>query len=197
MPTSTYDLPAFVSEVENILDRHPSMPVKVKEVSSLVQRLVADGSWLEEQWRQPREDSYARYLLHRDRLNRFVVLSLVWLPGQATPIHNHGCWGVMGILENALEEVDYERLDDGSIPDRAELREINGRLVSNGSTSYVLPPYQEIHRIGNPTQKPTLSIHVYGRDIDEVRVFDLVTKKVSTMRIKYYGAGLDCCDFVI
>ncbi len=184
-------------DVEAILDRHPSVPQTIKEVSTLVGRLVHDPGWLPASYRTPIDDSYARYLLHRDRTNRFVVLSLVWLPGQATPIHDHSAWGVMGLMENELEEVGYERLDDGSRENYAELRETRGRMVGVGTVSYVLPPYEEIHRIGNPTTQRSLSLHVYGRDLDEVNVFDTVTNKVSTMRIKYYNPVSSACDFII
>ena len=187
----------FVRNVETVLDRHPAMPLVIKEVSASLFELLGDGSWLPESCREPREDTYARHLLHRDRQNRFVVLSLVWLPGQGTPIHDHSCWGVMGILENSLQEVGYERLDDGSRPGHAELREGMGRQVTAGSTSYLLPPYQEIHTIGNNTGEPTLSIHVYGRDIDEVNVFDPATSSVRPMRIKYYNPDCGGAEFAI
>src|SRR5690606_20327515 len=194
---SGYDLERFVRDVEAILDRHPSVPATIKEVSVLVGRLVRDTSWLPPEYRTPITDRYARYRLHRDRTNRFVVLSLVWLPGQSTPIHDHSAWGVMGIVENELEEVAYDRLDDGSREGYAELREARGRMVGAGTVSYVLPPYEEIHRIGNPTSRPSLSLHVYGRDLDEVNVFDPVTNKVSPMRIKYYNPVSSACDFII
>lgn len=188
----------FVRDIEAIVDRHLSLPSTIKEVSQRTAQMVRGNTdWLPQQYRTPIQDSYARYLLHRDRMNRFVVLSLVWLPGQATPIHDHSAWGVMGILENELEEVGYERLDDGASPHYAELREAKGRMVGAGSVSYVLPPYEEIHRIGNPTKKPSVSLHLYGRDLDEVNVFDLVTKKVSPMRIKYYNPVSSACDFII
>lgn len=191
-------LDRFVHDVEAVVERHLSLPSTIKEVSQLTSRLVRnDTDWLPQQFRTPIQDSYARYLLHRDRMNRFVVLSLVWLPGQATPIHDHSAWGVMGILENELEEVGYERLDDGAQPHYAELREAQGRMVGAGSVSYVLPPYEEIHRIGNPTKKPSVSLHLYGRDLDEVNVFDMLTHKVSPMRIKYYNPVSSACDFII
>ncbi len=196
-PVDVYDLTAFVRDVEAILARSPSMPVKVKEVGALTTRLVQDGSWLADRYRIGREDCYARHLLHRDRQNRFVVLSLVWLPGQATPIHDHACWGTMGIVEGQIEEVNYDRLDDGARRDYAELAEVGGKVVGPGSTSYLLPPYREIHRIGNPGPGTSVSVHVYGRDIDEVNVFDLVTRKVSTMRIKYYNPDTGGCEFAI
>ena len=182
-PSPVYGLGAFVADVEAILTRRRALPVTVKEVSECTFRLVADGSWLAPEHREPAEDGYARHVLHKDRDGRFVVLALVWRPGQGTPIHDHACWGVMGILENGLHEVGYERLDDGSRPGYAELRELTGGRVQAGSTSYLLPPYREIHAIGNDTDAVTISIHVYGRDIDQVNVFDPDRNEVRVMQV--------------
>ncbi|MCC6784537.1 MAG: cysteine dioxygenase family protein [Planctomycetes bacterium] len=190
-------LARFVAGVEAVLDCRPAMPVTIKQVSALLLELLDDSSWLAEAAKRPRDDSYARHLLHRDRDNRFVVLALVWRPGQGTPIHDHACWGVMGVLENSLQEVGFERLDDGTQPGFAELRELTGRQVSAGSTSYLLPPYQEIHAIGNNTDRMTISIHVYGRDIDEVNVFEPIGRTVRPMRIKYYDPERGGPDFAI
>jgi predicted metal-dependent enzyme (double-stranded beta helix superfamily) len=178
---------AYVEAVERCLDRRPALPVLIKELSALTKQLVKEPSWLPDQFREPCADNYARHLLHRDLHNRFVVLALVWQPGQGTPIHDHRCWGLMGMVQNQLEIVNYERLDDGSRPGHAELRETDGIDACAGATAYILPPYQEIHKIGNTTDQTSISIHIYGRDIDEVSVFDLEQRTVSTMRIKYYG----------
>jgi predicted metal-dependent enzyme (double-stranded beta helix superfamily) len=193
----TYGLNDYVKDVGAVLDRKPAMPVIVREVSKLTKTLCADDRWLEERHRIGSNDHYTRHLLHKDPKNRFVILSLVWMPGQGTPIHDHACWGAMGLIENSLEEVCYDRLDDGSRPGFAELKETRGTDVGKGSVAYLLPPYEEIHRIGNTTGKPTVSLHIYGRDLDEINVFDQATGKVSPMRIKYYSTDCGEHPFVI
>jgi predicted metal-dependent enzyme (double-stranded beta helix superfamily) len=193
----TYGLNDYVKDVGAVLDRKPAMPVIVREVSKLTKTLCADDRWLDERHRIGSNDHYTRHLLHKDPKNRFVVLSLVWMPGQGTPIHDHACWGAMGLIENSLEEVCYDRLDDGSRPGFAELKETRGTDVGKGSVAYLLPPYEEIHRIGNTTGKPTVSLHIYGRDLDEINVFDQATGKVSPMRIKYYSTDCGEHPFVI
>lgn len=192
-----YGLADYVRTVEDVLDRHPSNRIIIREVSLATKRLCQSDRWLEERFRTGSPDCYTRHLLHRDPRNRFVVLALVWMPGQATPIHDHSCWGVMGLLQNSLEEVCYDRLDDGRRPDHAELEQSRGTDVGQGGVAYLLPPYEEIHRIGNTTGKPTISVHIYGRDLDEVNVFDPVSGKVSPMRIKYYSPECGKAPFVI
>lgn len=195
--TPTFGLQDYVRSIDTVLRRRPANPVIIREVSLATKQLCADDRWLEERHRVGSPDCYTRHLLHHDPENRFVVLALVWMPGQMTPIHDHSCWGVMGILQNSLEEVCYDRLDDGKRPDFAELEQSRGTDVGRGSVAYLLPPYEEIHRIGNTSSKPTISLHVYGRDLDAVNVFDQVSGKVSPMRIKYYSPECGKAPFVI
>ena len=192
-----FGLADYVRTIESVLDRRTSNKIIVREVSIATKQLVADDRWLDERFRVGSPDCYVRHLLHRDPQNRFVVLALVWNPGQMTPVHDHSCWGVMGLLENTLEEVCYDRLDDGKRPGFAELEQSRGTDVGKGGVAYLLPPFEEIHRIGNTSGKPTISVHVYGRDLDEVNVFDPVTGKVSPMRIKYYSPECGKTPFVI
>lgn len=200
MSTATaapYGLSDYVRDIGTTLDRRPSLPFLVREVTKLTKMLCADGRWLEERHRIGSNDNYARHLLHKDPRNRFVVMSLVWMPGQATPIHDHSCWGAMGMIENSLEEVCYDRKDDGSDPQRADLVQSRHSQVGPGTVAYLLPPYEEIHRIGNNTGKPTISLHIYGRELDEINVFDEATGRVSPMRIKYYPADCGAMPFSI
>jgi predicted metal-dependent enzyme (double-stranded beta helix superfamily) len=192
-----HDLGDYVRAIDGVLQKRPAMPIIIREVSAATKQLVASDAWLDERFRTGSPDCYTRHLLHRDPANRFVVLALVWMPGQMTPIHDHSCWGVMGIVQGSLEEVCFDRLDDGSRPDFAELAQSRGTDVGRGSVAYLLPPYEEIHRIGNTSGQPTVSVHVYGRDLDEVNVFDQATGKVSAMRIKYYSPECSGVPFVI
>ncbi|HEB52607.1 MAG TPA: hypothetical protein ENI87_05045 [bacterium] len=199
---STASPPAFgfsdyIRSIEQVLDRRPSNRIIIREVSAATKRLCRDDRWLQEPFRQGNPDHYTRHLLHKDPQNRFIVLSLVWQPGQVTPIHDHACWGVMGLVDGTLEEICYDRLDDGSRPDYCELEQTRGTDVGKGGVAYLLPPYEEIHRIGNTTDRPTISLHVYGRDLDEINVFDPVTGRVSPMRIKYYSPDVGDVPFVI
>lgn len=195
--TPAFGLQDYLHTIESILARQPSNRIITREVSLATKRLCADDRWLEERFRVGHPDCYTRHLLHRDPRNRFVVLALVWQPGQMTPIHDHSCWGVMGLLQNSLEEVCYERLDDGKRANFAELEQSRVTDVGQGGVAYLLPPFEEIHRIGNTSSQPTISLHVYGRDLDEVNVFDQVTGKVSPMRIKYYSPECSKTPFVI
>lgn len=200
MSTATpigFGLPDYVRTIEQVLDRRPANQVIIQKVSDATKQICSDDRWLDERYRHGEPDRYTRHLLHKDPQNRFIILSLVWQPGQTTPIHDHSCWGVMGIIDNTLEEVAYNRLDDGSRSEYCEIEESSVKQLGKGDVSYLLPPYEEIHRIGNTSDKPTISLHVYGRDLDEINVFDQATGKVSAMRIKFYSPDMGDVPFVI
>ena len=182
-------LKQYVQAIEQVLDSHASNRAIIREVSKATKDMCLDDRWLAEQHRLGDPDSYTRHLLHKDPRSRFIVLSLVWQPGQMTAIHDHDCWGVMGIVNNRLEEICYDRVDDRSRPGYCELEERRGMDVSKGRVSYLLPPHEEIHKIGNVSDKPTISLHVYGRDLDVINVFDAETGEISQKRIDYPEAN--------
>jgi 3-mercaptopropionate dioxygenase len=81
----------------------------------------------------------------------------VWLPGQATPVHDHVTWCVVGVHEGYEHETRYRIFDDVLVED--------GRSVSGpGSVAGLLPP-GDIHRVMNAGSDTAISLHVYGTDI--------------------------------
>lgn len=71
------------------------------------------------------------------------ALMLLRLPDDApTPVHNHNTWGVAVVIQGENRYWRWERLDDLSDPDRAELR--LGEEFVHGPGEYVLwgdPPH--------------------------------------------------------
>jgi len=174
-----YTIEDFVGDIEGCLGERPSTPEIVRRVSGFTERLVANPGCLRDACRRPRTDRYARYMLHRDSQRRFVVMALVWSPGQGTPVHDHKTWGVSGILDHRIEVTNYDRLDDERTPSQARLRERERLEVEEGGLTRVLPPKEDIHRMANPTDGTTVTIHVYGRELTRCNVFDLGTGRVE------------------
>ena len=87
----------------------------------------------------------------------------VWPPGSATRIHDHSSWGAFCCVVGSVLEERYERADDGSLSDYARLKKL-WRLEwrREDGVSTVLPYERGIHRVGNPTEEPAISVHLYG-----------------------------------
>lgn len=108
--------------------------------------------------------TYGRNLLHRDEEYGFVVIAMVWPPGTGSPAHDHGTWGVVAVAENEIEVVNYERRDDGSVPNHAELIPVLTVSAPRGSVGHVLPPWNDYHALTNHTGRVSISIHTYGKE---------------------------------
>src|SRR5262245_26208284 len=52
-------------------------------------------------------ERYRQHVLHVADDGAFSLVALVWLPGQATPIHDHLSWCVVGVHEGDEEEIRY------------------------------------------------------------------------------------------
>jgi predicted metal-dependent enzyme (double-stranded beta helix superfamily) len=100
---------------------------------------------------------YRQHLLHVADDGAFSLVALVWLPGQATPVHDHVCWCVVGVHEGGEEELRY-RLDGGRLLTTERL--VNAR----GEVSVALPP-GDIHLVRNAGDDVAVSLHVYGADL--------------------------------
>lgn len=105
------------------------------------------------------------YVAHRHdgEDDAFSLQVFVWPPGTGTRIHDHSSWGAYRCVAGTVLEERYERLDDGSRPDYANLNKVWRSSWSPGdSASTVLPGDGGIHRVGNAGQSTAISVHLYG-----------------------------------
>ena len=114
---------------------------------------------------EPSENNYARRLLHRDPQGLYSVVVMVWDQGQGTPIHDHaGLWCVECVY-TGLIRVDSYALDgkpDDTTVDFMKMDTINAGCGTAGS---LIPPF-DYHVIKNAQPTPSVTVHVYGGDMD-------------------------------
>ncbi len=120
------------------------------------------------------------FILFFDRYRRFSLRMFIYEPGVYTPIHDHNSWGVTGNVSETLEVVKYDRKDDGTNENIAQLRESNRYTLVPGQTEVTLPLNQGIHKTGNPTQQTMIMISVYGAPVRRLYInqFDLENNRV-------------------
>ena len=114
------------------------------------------------------EDWYVGYR-RDDRGFSYSLQVFVWPPGSETGIHDHSSWGAFCCVVGSVLEERYERADDGSVPDYARLKKLwrfQWRRESGIST--VFPYERGIHRVGNPSEVPAISVHLYGPRLGEI-----------------------------
>ena len=112
------------------------------------------GTFLEPRHFRSDPRSYARNLVYDAGDESLSLYSIVWLPGQWTPVHDHGSWGVVGVIEGVLEERSYVRLS----PDRGADADIDLArggtvLLRQGAVTSFVPNPDHIHVTGVPSER--------------------------------------------
>ena len=170
----------FVVDLTRLVERHGAdEPRLLDEGEKLLRALVMHDDWLPEEFAAPSPESYRQYLLYCDPLERFSVLSFVWLAGHRTPIHDHTVWGMVGVMRG--EELCQEY--------SSSLEKKTFHISKPGDVDRVSPRIGDIHVVSNAGTRTALSIHVYGANIGAVRrhSFDPATGKPKEFVSGYHN----------
>lgn len=186
--TETSLLERFISRSLAYSREHPAPADCVLAVAPLMLELLEGaGTFLQPRHFKSDPDHYARNLVYAAPDKSLSLYSLVWLPGQWTPIHDHGSWGVVGVLEGVLEERSYVRLS----PDRQadhdiELARGGVVLLGKGAVTSFVPNPDHIHVTGVPAGRSrAVSLHLYGRTMTNFNVYDLATRSRRRIEVAH------------
>ena len=153
----------FVGALGTLVDQTKDEDLILAEGGRLLAGLIARDDWLPDAYAQPDPTRYQQYLLHCDSRERFSVVSFVWGPGQATPVHDHTVWGLVGVLRGAELSQRFER--------RAGAFAAIGPVhrLERGEVEAVSPTVGDVHQVTNAfDDRVSISIHVYGANIGAV-----------------------------
>src|SRR5450830_1488062 len=95
----------FVQQFTRLIDTGPDEPRLLQEGGALLAALVAHDDWLPADLSQPHPEHYQQYLLYADARENFSVVAVALNTNQATPIHNHTVWGLIGMLPGQVDAV--------------------------------------------------------------------------------------------
>ncbi len=155
-------LPAFAADIEALRLVHLDDQPLADAVALRLRRLLADPAWLPLPYRVPADDRYRSHVVHVAPDGGWSLVSLVWQPGQRTPIHDHVCWCVVGVYQGEEAETRYH-LHAGE--DGRFLVEVERQVAAAGDTVALVPPDEDIHAVENAGTGLAISLHVYGADI--------------------------------
>jgi predicted metal-dependent enzyme (double-stranded beta helix superfamily) len=153
----------FVGALGTLVDTTSDEELILTEGGRLLAGLIARDDWLPDAYAQAHPARYQQYLLHCDSRERFSVVSFVWGPGQATPVHDHTVWGLVGVLRGAELSQRFER--------RADAFAAVGPVhrLERGEVEAVSPTVGDVHQVTNAfDDRVSISIHVYGANIGAV-----------------------------
>src|SRR5215204_5048575 len=152
--------------------------VEVGAIDAITQAVKADledlltrsALELPDRFRQPRPDTYARRLLHRDPRGRYTAIVMTWGPGQGTAVHDHGgLWCVEGVVDGEIAVTQY--LVQPDTDGYYRVTPIGSLLAGTGSAGCLIPPTDH-HVLANARpSKASITLHEYGGDLDDCKVF--------------------------
>jgi predicted metal-dependent enzyme (double-stranded beta helix superfamily) len=145
------------------------------------------GSFLQPQHYRSTPAGYTRNLIYATPDRSLSLYSLVWLPGQWTPIHDHGSWGVVGVLEGVLEERSYVRMSpDRNADHDIELVRGGVVLLGRGAVTTFVPNPDHIHVTGVPAERArAVSLHLYGRMMSSFNIYDLAARSRRRIEVAH------------
>lgn len=169
-------LDEFIAGCRASIERHEEAADRVTAIAPLMYRLVqSEKVFLTRDHFREDPGHYARNAIYLCPSGNLSLFALVWRPGQWTPVHDHGTWGVVGIVQGLLEERAYMAAD-GAITGNAGIRLKRGGVVllNPGAVTTFVPNPDHIHMTGVAEDRATcVSLHLYGRNMNSFHVYDV------------------------
>jgi len=166
----------FIDGCEAVLAGKPKTADCVTQIAPLMRRLTDSAEdFLSPEHYRSDPAHYARNAIYCAPDEHLSLFALVWLPGQWTPVHDHGCWGVVGVVQGMLEERSYmSATGDIGADSGIRLKRGGVLLLGPGSVSSFVPNPDHIHRTGVAQGRETcVSLHLYGRNMNSFHVYDV------------------------
>lgn len=164
--TAAYGIDELVGDLRQITSETDDHREIIRRASPLAQKAAANSdAWLKDEYFSCNEaQGFGVHLLHEEPSHDLAVFAVAWLPDRGTPPHDHGTWAVVVGIDGDETNINWKRLDDGSVPGRAQIEEFHRVEAGRGDVMAFLP--RDIHTVWNNTGRKTLSLHIYGRHIN-------------------------------
>ncbi|SEA16634.1 cysteine dioxygenase [Variovorax sp. YR216] len=181
-------LDRFISRAAAFSQSHSEPADCVLGIAPLMLELIDEAStFLQPQHRRSSAEGYARNLIRNMPEHGLSLYALVWEPGQWTPVHDHGSWGVVGVVEGVLEERSYVRVSpDRGVDDNIDLVRGGILLLKQGAVTSFVPNPDHIHVTGVPAERPAaISLHLYGRTMNDFNIYDVAGRTRKRMHVAH------------
>ncbi len=155
----------FISRMNDLVENNHEPAYIAAETADHLTELLKHPEFLEERYREPDPKRYRQHVVHVHEEGLYSIVSLVWKPGQETPIHDHRCWCVVGVLQGRELETRYDLHTEGSAKVLVEAHNLH---YTPGQVCALVPPDEDIHKVANDSEDSdtlTISMHIYGANI--------------------------------
>ncbi len=163
--SNVYNVDDYVADLRRITGETDDEDTIFRQLGPLSLRLATHERWQGQEYlRRHGEQPFNIWLLHEEADHSLPVFMIAWAPGGYSPIHDHGTWAVVAGISGHEHNALYRRLDDRKTPDYAAIEEKKSGLVGPGELMCM--KNGGIHKVENPSDKITLSLHTYGMHVN-------------------------------
>lgn len=150
-----------------------------------------EGLRLPERFRRMKPEGYCRRLLYRDEELGFTAVVMTWGPGQRTALHDHaGIWCVEGVLEGEMAVSRFELLEEAE-PGVYRFAGREHLKATAGEAGALIPPLEHHVLANDRTDGVSLTLHVYGGEMDHCTVFEPVDGRDGLYRARQKALSYD------
>jgi len=154
-----YRLYRFLTDLETILWEIPEDRQRLPEIARCLRQLLDDCPWLQTYYLEPNPNPGWSILSLYDEPDFTLTLQIVaWLPGNISPIHNHGSWGVVALLSGEEKNIFWRRSPTPESPHRIE--SVDSYILTPGEIMTFLP--DAIHSVEPLGDEPAITLNIYG-----------------------------------
>lgn len=181
----SYTLQDFCADMHAILvkENNPAGRDKVREKMA---ELLKNDEFIKQFCGPDKKNGV--YTLNEDPETGAVVLSHCMDKAHMSPPHDHGTsWAIYGQAAEHTVMREYERVDDGSDPDKAELKVTKEYKLNKGDVGVFNPG--KIHSIDYPDN--ARFVRVTGVDLDRIDRTAFNTESGTAQVIRSQGVAVD------
>ncbi|MGW0435976.1 cysteine dioxygenase [Micromonospora sp. NPDC003197] len=149
-----------------------SLELGAPDLLAVARQHAADAG----RWPPVRFDPVDRWYTRIATTDAYEVWLLTWLPGQATDLHDHG--GSAGAFVVAAGTLTEEIVTSGRLRP-AELPAGDGRRFGP----------RHVHRVGNRTERPAISVHVYRPALVRMTSYYLLDGELRVAEVAEAGVA--------
>jgi predicted metal-dependent enzyme (double-stranded beta helix superfamily) len=178
-------LEKFIGELRAVWSTNADNQSRMEKAKPVLERFVLEPTLKAHSANWPSTEGHKNLLLYVDPDYDFVINAVVRVPGRKGSIHDHAdAWVLYGLLDGAESLERYDRLDDGSRPDYAEVKLASVTTSKQGKVDLVPPRAIHAEQGG---QTRSVAIIVRSQKLGQGTVLQGRYDPIAKTRTEGYG----------
>ncbi|RKF12596.1 hypothetical protein D6850_16645 [Roseovarius spongiae] len=158
---------AFIADAAEITAEGPMDRARLDRIKSRLMDIAARAElWGEDDFPAPSVEEKQNRFFIADHPSGLTLYLNVMQPGKVIPPHNHTVFACIAAVEGAEKNKIYERVDDGSVPGRAELKLREEVDLRPGNALAMLA--DDIHSVVIDGADVIRHLHFYGQPLESL-----------------------------